>query len=180
LVLAYKIRTPVYSYFLIATVLVLSTESCRPTRPQSVTDKTHETTTNVELPKGEVASYKVQIDVREGKCILNYDGPHKGQLETELSAPCEFSRGHTGMIEHYEYKNKGKGDGYYSVILVIGGPVDPSRSDKFMKNGCGTLTRPISLSPRGVAIGTTGGGGLVICPSTDLDEVMFGFGKKPV
>jgi len=144
-----------------------------------LTDTTQDAPQKVEPPKGEVASYKVQIDVREGKCVLTYDGPHQGQVQTELSAPCEFSRGHKGVIKHYEYKNRGSGGGSYSVILLIGGPVYPSRSDSFMKNGCGTEVQPISLSPRGVAMGSLGTL-LFACPSEDLDEKIFGFGAKPV
>jgi hypothetical protein len=174
------------SYFLIATYLMLSGQSCRSTQPVRSANATQKVEPQkvepqkVEPPKGEVASYKVQIDFREGKCVLKYDGPFHDQIETALGAPCDFVRNRTGAIQHFEYKNsKRNGGGSYSAILLVGGPIDTSRSYSFMKNGCGTKVQAVSFSPRGVAIGAIGTG-LLVCPSTELDEKMFGSIAKPI
>jgi hypothetical protein len=41
-------------------------------------------------PRGEVASYKVQIDVSDNRCVLSYEGLLKGQVATDLVAPANF------------------------------------------------------------------------------------------
>src|SRR5438309_343651 len=118
MVLANKVTASVYIHFLMGIGLLLSAQSCRSTEPAGSTATIPQVGQSPqESPRGEVASYKVQIDVRDGRCVLNYDGPKKGQVETGLSAPCEFSRGHTGGIKHYEYKNRLNG-GTYSVMLI--------------------------------------------------------------
>jgi hypothetical protein len=179
LVLAYKVAESVCSYLLIATCFVLSAQSCKSTKSVRSTNVAQEAPQKTDLPKGEVASYKLQIDVSNGKCVLRYDGPQKGEVDTELSAPCEFSREQTGTIKYHEYKNRGAKGEDYTVVLVIGGPSYPTRSDKYMKEGCGTEVLPISLSPRGIAKGAVGSL-LFACPSEDLDEKIFGFGARPV
>src|SRR5438045_1579192 len=98
MVLANTLTRFTCSYLLIAIAFVLSLLSCRSTKPVLVTNTTRDSTQKVEPSRVEVASYRVQISVREGKCVLTYDGPQKGEVETDLSGPCEFSRGHTGTI----------------------------------------------------------------------------------
>lgn len=167
----------VCAYFLMATALVLSAQSCRSTTPTGATDRTQGTTPKVEPPKGEAASYKVEINVRGGKCVFNYDGQHKGEVETEILAPCEFVRDRAGKIRYYDYKTKGIGS--YSVILVIGGPPAPGgHPDQYMKS-CGSQVRAISLSPRGVALGPIGSV-FAICPTYNVDEIMFKADSIPV
>jgi len=121
-----------------------------------------------------VASFKLLLEVREGKCVLNYDGPFKGQVETELLAPCEFLRDPNGYVESRELKNtEQNGGGTYSVIVVIGGPpANYGHSDRYMKNGCGSKIRTISLSVRGIALGSLGTG-FDICPTSSFDEKIF-------
>ena len=124
-------------------------------------------------PYAEVASYRLQIDVRDGQCILNYTGPFQGQVETGIPAPCQFLRDSVGNIQHMELKNtKQNGGGTYSVILIIGGPhaID-GRTNKNIQ-GCGSESLPISLSPRGIALGSLGAG-LDICPTDRVDEKLF-------
>src|SRR2546423_12649470 len=90
LVLANTLIGSLCSYFLIATYLMLSAQSCRSTQPvRSANASQKVEPLKGEPPKGEVASYKVQIDVREGKCVLKYDGPFHDQIETALGAPCD-------------------------------------------------------------------------------------------
>ena len=105
-------------------------------------------------PRGEVASYKVQIDVSDNRCVLSYEGPLKGQVATDLVAPCEFLRDPAGNIPYRELQNtKENGGGYYSVIVVIGGPpANEGYSDKYMKTGCGSEVRSVSFSVRGIAL----------------------------
>jgi len=124
-------------------------------------------------PYGEVASYKLQISVRDGQCILNYNGPFRGQVETGMPAPCQFLRDSVGNIQHMELKNTNQnGGGTYSVILIIGGPpATDGRSNKPIK-GCGSEARTISLSPRGIAVGSLAWG-LDICPTDRVDEKLF-------
>jgi hypothetical protein len=127
----------------------------------------------LDSPKGEVASYKVQIEVRDNRCILSYDGSTKGKVATELLAPCEFLRDPAGKIRHRELQNtKENGGGYYSVIVVIGGPpAKEGNSDKYMKS-CGSEVRAVSFSVRGIALGSKGWG-MDICPTSSFDEKLF-------
>ena len=124
-------------------------------------------------PHGEVASYHLQLDVSERNCILNYDGPRKGQVETGLPAPCEFLRDPVGNIQYMELTNSlQNGGGVYSVIIILGGPpATDGRSNKPI-TGCGSEARTISLSPRGIALGSLAWG-LDICPTDRVDEKLF-------
>ena len=125
-------------------------------------------------PRGEVASYKVQIDVSDNRCVLSYEGPLKGQVATDLVAPCEFLRDPGGNIRYRELQNtKENGGGYYSVIVVIGGPpANEGYSDKYMNTGCGSEVRSVSFSIRGIALGSKGWG-MNICPTSSFDEKLF-------
>ena len=158
----------------IGSLLVVATASCRAKNNAPPNDPAAKPTAAVEPPQnGEVASYNFQVAARDGKCVFTYDGPSKGELITDLNAPCNFSRGHTGGVQHIVGKRSGKAGGDYTVILLIGGPAAAAHPE------CGTETQPISLSPRGVALGCTGGG-IPICPSADLDRPWFGVCAKPV
>jgi hypothetical protein len=134
-----------------------------------------------EPPKGAIASYKLSIEEQEGTCILRYDGPRKGKIRLILPPPCEFVRDPaTGAVQHFRYKNKKRsGGGFFEAILVIGGPRENARSDKLMKDGCGTHLQPVSLSSRGVVAGSVGSG-VVVCPLDGLDEKFFGFLARPI
>ena len=172
--MANKIVVALWLDVLVAFGLLLWAESCSSNKPAHSPEITQHATQKLESPTGEVASYKVQIEVREGKCVLNYDGPLKGQLETGLLAPCEFLRDPAGKIRFRELKNsKQDGGGNYAVIVVIGGPpANEGSSDKYMKNGCGSEVRAVSLSVRGVVQGGKGFG-LNICPTSSFDEKLF-------
>jgi hypothetical protein len=164
----------------VGVVLFIALESCRPAKRTAAPNEPVATPAPLmELQRGEVASYKFEVVARDAKCVFTYDGPFKGQLVTDLKPPCDFSRGHTNGVQHIVQKHFGKGGGNYTVILLIGGPVDANRSDRYMKNGCGTETQPISLSPRGVALGDAQPG-YTICPIEDLDRPWFGFSARPV
>jgi len=176
-VLANKIKASGCSHFLIAIAFVLSAQSCSSTKPARLTETAQDPTQKFEPPKGEVASYKVEINLRDGKCIFNYDGPKKGEVETEILAPCEFVRDRAGKVRYYDYKTKGIGN--YSVILLIGGPpATEGRPDRYMKS-CGSQARAISLSPRGVALGAIAWV-LAMCPTYRVDEVMFASHATPI
>jgi hypothetical protein len=159
--------TPRFSYFILTAALGLAMCSCDSTNVADVPP-------TVMAPSGDVASYAVRLEVRDGKCVFNYDGPNKGQLEIELLGPCEFLRSPVGNINSVELKNTTRnGGGTYSVILVIGGPPsNEGRFDRYMKTGCYSQVRAISLSPRGVALGSIGSG-LDVCPTDRVDEKFF-------
>ena len=133
MVLANKVIASLWFNFLLAIGLLLWAQSCSSTKPARLTDTTQDATQKLESPRGEVASYKVQMEVRDGKCVLNYDGPFKGQVETGLLAPCEFLRDPAGKIRFRELKNtKQNGGGSYSVVVMIGGPpANEGHSDKY-------------------------------------------------
>lgn len=119
----------------------------------------------------EVASYKLRVENRYGKCSLIYEGPRNGDIPTDLPGPCEFVRHPvTGAGQNFSYPN---GASTFTVVLIVGGPLEPGTGDRYMKTGCGTQTQAVSLSPRGVALGAVGNG-MVVCPSGGLDEVCFG------
>jgi hypothetical protein len=124
-------------------------------------------------PNCNVAAYSLRLDVRDGKCALKYDGPHNGQVDTAFAAPCEFLRDPVGNIQHMELRNPPQnGGGTYSVIIVFGGPpATDGRSNKPI-TGCGSEARTISLSPRGIALGSLASG-LDICPTDRVDEKLF-------
>jgi hypothetical protein len=128
----------------------------------------------------EVAFYQLHIEKRTGKCILKYDGRLKGEITLAVPSPCEFVREPaTGKAQHFRYeKRKRNGRRFFETILVVGGPLDKHRSDKFMKEGCGTQIQAVSLSSKGVAAGAVGSG-VIVCPSDGLDEKFFGFLAKP-
>ena len=155
-----------FYYLLLALTLGLSLNGCRSAKVVDVAP-------TVMPPTGEVASYHVRVEVRDGKCIFNYNGPRKGQVETGLPAPCEFLRDPAGNIQHLELRNTPQnGGGYYSVIIMLGGPpTTDGRSNKPIK-GCGSEARTISLSPRGIAVGSLARG-LDICPTDRVDEKLF-------
>jgi len=134
----------------------------------------------IEPPSGEVGPFKFQIDVANKRCVFKYQGPLHGQFETEVLAPCEFVRDASDKVTFYRFKNpKRNGGGDYQVILLIGGPPSKDHSDKYMKAGCGTEALPITLSPRGVALGHVARDFGYICPSSDVRDAMFGFGAVP-
>ena len=166
--------------FVIGSLLVVAATSCRATnQSRSPNAATAQPTVTAEPPQnGKLASYKFQVASRDGKCVFTYEGPSKGELVTDLNPPCNFSREQTGGVQHIVQKRLGKSP-EYTVMLLIGGPIDQHRSDKYMQTGCGTETQPISLSPRGVALGGREGG-MTVCPSDALDRPMFGFSAKPV
>jgi hypothetical protein len=174
MVLANKIAGSLWLYFLLAVGLLLLAQSCSSTRQARETDVTHNTPQVLELPGGEVASFKVQIEVHDGKCVLNYDGPVKGKTATELLAPCEFLRDPAGNIRFQELTNtKQNGGGSYAVIVMIGGPpANEGYSDKYMKNGCASETQTVSLSIRGIALGSHGWK-MNLCPTSSFDEKLF-------
>jgi len=154
-------------YLAVAGAVALTICSCSPSNVANVAPP-------LMPPLGEVASYIVRLDVSAGKCILSYDGPNKGQVDTGLLAPCEFLRTLVGDINALELKNtKQNGGGGYSVILVIGGPPsNEGRFDDYMKNGCRSQARTISLSPRGIALGSLAMK-LDVCPTDRVDEKLF-------
>lgn len=171
--MANKVIASLWLSFLLSVGCLLSAQSCSSTKTARLPGTTPDATQKIE-PRGEVASYKVQIEIRDAKCVLNYDGPFKGQVETSLLAPCEFLRDPAGKIRFRELRNtKENGGGSYSVIVVIGGPpAKEGHSDKYMKNGCGSETRAVSLSERGIVLGGSGSG-LDICPTSSFDEKLF-------
>jgi hypothetical protein len=133
----------------------------------------------IERGKAKVASYQLHVEERSGKCILSYEGPYKGEISMTVPPPCEFVRDHTGAAQHFRYKNRRRSiRGYFEVILIVGGPTEKSRSDRLMKEGCGTQTQAVSLSSRGVVAGAVGSG-VLVCPTDGLDEKFFGSLAKP-
>ena len=129
--------------------------------------------------KVDVASYKLRVEERGGKCVLDYDGPAKGKLMLDLLPPCDFVRDRTKAAQSFRYRNgKSNRGGHFVVVMVLGGPLDNVRSDEFFKQGCGTRAQAVSLSSRGVAAGALGSG-IVVCPSEGMDKKMYGFLAKP-
>ena len=124
-----------------------------------------------------IASYKITIHEREGKCDLVFDGPHKGSIPLDIPAPCEIARDRYGEAQSFRYSKRRPGA--FDVILVTGGPLTNARSDELMKGGCGTRIQAISLSPRGVAAGTTATFP-VACPTEGFDEKDFALNARPI
>jgi hypothetical protein len=126
----------------------------------------------------EISNYKLRLEEYKGKCALKYEGVHSGQISMDLVPPCEFVRESDGSPQHFEYKNKKRSAGSkFSALLVVGGPIDTSRTDSYMRDGCGTKAQAVSVAAKSVVLGAVGSGAL-ICPSDSLDEKMFGFLAK--
>jgi hypothetical protein len=131
----------------------------------------------LEPRKAVIASYRITINERAGKCELVYDGIRKGVIPLDIPAPCEIVRNHFGEAQSYRYSNRRTGA--FDVILVAGGPVSNARSDELMKGGCGTQIQAISLSPRGVVAGTSATYTLA-CPTEGFDEKDFAINARPI
>ncbi|HSE17578.1 MAG TPA: hypothetical protein VLB46_11025 [Pyrinomonadaceae bacterium] len=123
-----------------------------------------------------IASYRITINERAGKCELVYDGIRKGTIPLDIPAPCEIVRNHFGEAQSHRYARR---TGAFDVILVAGGPVSNARSDELMKSGCGTQIQAISLSPRGVVAGTFATYTLA-CPTAGFDEKDFAINARPI
>jgi hypothetical protein len=121
----------------------------------------------------QVAGYRLQLENRDGRCVLSYDGQGiHGVIDEGLRAPCEFARkGPTDDIQSYSYKDRGLSK---TVVIIIGGPADAAQRDKWMPMGCGTSTQNISLRSKSVRASPVGGPNFTACPSDGLDEVFFG------
>ena len=118
-----------------------------------------------------VRGYELQLQNREGKCILTYVGHRKkGDIELGLLAPCEFVRDNKGSPQFYTYK----GHGNPTVLIITGGPIDTTRRDSLMKDGCGTQIQVISLRQSSVKSSKVISDGPTVCPSQGLDEKVFG------
>jgi hypothetical protein len=124
-----------------------------------------------------IASYKIAINEREGKCDLDFEGPHKGSITLDIPAPCEIVRDRFGEAQSFRYSKRRTGA--FDVILVAGGPVSNTRSDELMKGGCGTKIQALSLSSRGVVAGTTATYP-VACPTEGFDEKDFAINARPI
>jgi len=154
------------TYFILAVTFGLPLNGCG-------SAKVAEIPPTVVAANGDVAAYSLRLDVRDGKCVLNYAGPQKGQLETSVPAPCEFLRDPIGNIQHMELNNTPQnGGGIYSVIIVIGGPPALNGRSYKPKEVCGSEARTISLSERGIAVGSLASG-LDICLKDRVDEKLF-------
>ena len=126
-----------------------------------------------EAGKAQARGYSLQLQNRNGDCVLTYAGHHEGEINMGLPAPCEFVRDHKGLPKFHSYKNR---LGKYTVLIVTGGPIDPSKSDAFMRDGCGTQIQAILLLRSGVSVSKVVGGngtGPTVCPSYGLDEKVF-------
>src|SRR3989442_7391174 len=115
-----------------------------------------------------------KFTVGDASCVCIYAGHLKVNVETAFLAPWKFVTDPAGKIRSRELKNtQQNGGGSYSVIVMIGGPpAKRGHSDKYMKDGCGSESQAVSLSVRGVALGSIGGG-LDICPTSSFDEKLF-------
>ena len=116
----------------------------------------------------------------DGRCTLRFESnvypKNQGKTETDIgmTAPCNFIRkpGGDRAPLYYSYK---KGIDRRTVLLVVGGPPDPSAKDEFLPNGCGTLLTQVRVYADRIELGHSGKTGIFpICPSQGEDEVYFG------
>lgn len=134
------------------------------------------TPAGVEPRQVALSSYKFKLEERDGKCLLLYEGPRKGELSLSIPPPCEFVRDHNGKAQHFQYKRKRS---VFQVILVVGGPVIKERTDKLMPGGCGTQIQAVSLNAKGVLAGEFSSI-TSACPSEGVDEKEFSLLSKPI
>jgi hypothetical protein len=115
-----------------------------------------------------------RLEERDGKCLLVikpwFGRPQGGNLALDLAPPCEFVRNETGGLETFAYLENNSLDW---VSMVVGGPVDPNRSDQYMRTGCGTQIQIIrSGLPNALQKGTVGTG-ITVCPSEGVKEKVY-------
>jgi len=114
--------------------------------------------------------YRLQLKTREGRCVVAYNqGKRQGVLKLEIPPPCHFVYNEKGTIQSYFYKDIGDA----TVLLVIGGPIDKRRTDKLMKEGCGTQAQAILLRRRDVSTTKEIARGGVFCPSGGVERKLF-------
>jgi hypothetical protein len=99
--------------------------------------------------KVNLKGYRLQLEHRAGQCVLIYSGRrHQGELKMSLPAPCEFLRNYAGGARSFTYPDIGNA----TVLMAVGGPVDPGKTDALMKEGCGTRIQAILLRRSGVSL----------------------------
>lgn len=132
-----------------------------------------------QVKTGSNSNDTARLIAEEGRCILIYTKslgvPKEGSLTLDVPSPCEFVRDETGEAELFSYLEENKLDPFL-VLMVVGGPLNPTRSDRFMKTGCGTQIQAIKMSDAGLptdfqkkAVGT----GITVCPSEGVREKIY-------
>jgi len=117
-----------------------------------------------------VRGYRIQLKTQEGRCVVAYSaGKRRGELKLELPPPCHFARNEKGTVQSYSYKELGNA----TTLLVIGGPIDKRRTDKLMKEGCGTQAQALLFRRRGVSTTKEIGRGGVFCPLGGVERKLF-------
>jgi hypothetical protein len=121
--------------------------------------------------KVQVRGYTFKLKEQDGKCILNYSGHrHQGELSLMIPSPCEIMRDNKGGPSFITYKDIGN----TTVLLIVGGPTDSSRTDSWMKEGCGKSVQAILVRNNVVTVSAEiYNQGPIICPSDLLDEPYY-------
>ena len=119
-----------------------------------------------------------RLEEQDGRCIyvsygaeLNSQEPEVRRLSLDLPPPCEFVRNEAGAAETFAYLEDDKQSDFW-VIMVVGGPVDSTRSDQYMRTGCGTQIQAIKARYQSLTkspIGT----GITVCPSEGVREKIY-------
>jgi hypothetical protein len=86
-----------------------------------------------------------------------------------MPAPCEFIRNHKGEPEFHSYKENGNP----TVLFVVGGPIDNSKTDSWMKSGCGTQLQAVFLRSGNISLAKKPLNMGPICPSWGMDEKFY-------
>lgn len=124
-------------------------------------------------------SDRARLDEKDGRCTFvyrrAYGNPREGSVTLDLSSPCEFVRDKTGAVEIFNYLEDNKNIPFW-VVMVVGGPLDTSRSDQYMRAGCGTYVQAIRITDEGKPTDITSGAigtGITVCPSEGVREKVY-------
>jgi hypothetical protein len=121
-----------------------------------------------ELQTVRVRGFSLQLRERDGKCVLEYGGRHKGELPLGIPAPCQFvPDDKKSTPQHFTYK----GWGNPTVLIALGWRPETLHPNPQYPKDCRTLVRGILVRKNGVTLSPEASvGGASYCPGVSLDE----------
>jgi len=163
-------------HVLIAIVAFLA--SCGDDQNIKVIPPVQETTETYITTK--INGFEISLRNRNGQCVLFYSKQDKYRPLTDrhivldMEAPCNFI--HLAGRDELEFFEYGKPPFKFKVFIVVGGPPDPEHpewKDRFMPDGCGTMTEKLLIYDDRIRVEFPAWKDPGNCPSEPTDEVFF-------
>jgi len=124
-----------------------------------------------------IGNFSLQLANRKGRCTLVYSNKNEGTpkdpkfLDLGMIGPCDFIRNTVSLQPIFHTYQKG--EKRRSVMLITGGVPDPSATDQFQPNGCGTWQAKIRVFDDRIEMAWSGFNGPAWCPSSGADEKLY-------